>query len=399
MAATTYDVRGRRARARGGLSRPRRRVEAAAGGAARDLLRDGRSAQPRDRPGALGRGLHRRVPPPGRAAPVECGQPPRDAAAAPLRGRLGWVAPRRPGGGTALSASAIGYGFGLFVEHHSDHGHVVHHPGGYPGYGSHMRWHPETGLGVVALANGTYAGPVETARNALRALVSGERAAAVAPVVTPALVDAVTARIASHGQPYADDLFSFNVALDVPETVRLAQLAAARDLVGAPTGPATAPRSQGLGSASWSIPAERGRLDVEVKVAPTTPQPAVQSLKVTAVPDAPESLLLAATQALGGASRAPATPAPACSSVRSRRRTPWVASPRSSAYWPATGRAPRPSPYVPGRPGGGSRSPMTRRPRSPPARRTSTRCSGTGSANNPEPPRIGAARTCGNLRT
>ena len=205
-----------------------------------------------------------------------------------------------PAGGTALSASAGGYGFGLFVEHHSDHGHVVHHAGGYPGYGSHMRWHPETGLGLVALANGTYAGPVETTRNALRALVSGERAAAVAPVVTPDLVDAVTARVSSR-QPYAGDLFSFNVVLDVPETERLAQLAAARDLVGATTGPATAPRSQGLGTASWSIPAERGRLDVEVKVAPTTPQPAVQSLKVTAVPDAPESLVVAAAQALGGA--------------------------------------------------------------------------------------------------
>ncbi len=213
-----------------------------------------------------------------------------------------------PVGGTALSASAVGYGFGLFVEHHSDHGHVVHHPGGYPGYGSHMRWHPETGLGVVALANGSYAGPVETTRDALRALVSGERAAAVAPVVTPALVDAVTARVDSRRQPYADDLFAFNVALDVPEPVWLAKLAAARDLVGAPTGPATAPRSQGLGSASWSIPAERGRLDVEVKVAPTTPQPAVQSLKVTAVPDAPESLLHAATQALGGEVESPGDP-------------------------------------------------------------------------------------------
>ncbi len=205
-----------------------------------------------------------------------------------------------PAGGGALAASAVGYGFGLFVEHHSDHGHVVHHPGGYPGYGSHMRWHPETGLGIIALANGTYAAPVETTRDALRALVAGERVTALAPVVTSALVDAVTARIAS-GQPYADDLFSFNVPLDVPEAVRLAELASARELVGAPTGPASAPRSQGLGTASWSIPAERGRLDVEVKVAPTTPQPAVQSLKVTAVPDAPESLLLAATRALGGA--------------------------------------------------------------------------------------------------
>jgi hypothetical protein len=213
-----------------------------------------------------------------------------------------------PAGGSALSASATGYGFGLFVEHHSDHGHVVQHAGGYPGYGSHMRWHPETGLGIVALANGSYAGPAETARSALRALVSDERAAAVAPVVTPALVDAVTARVASQGQPYADDLFAFNVALDVPERVWLAQLAAARDMVGAPTGPATAPRSQGLGMASWSVPAERGRLEVEVKVAPTTPQPAVQSLKVTAVPDAPESLLQAATQALRGAVGSPGDP-------------------------------------------------------------------------------------------
>ncbi len=214
-------------------------------------------------------------------------------------GVSGGLTPDVPAGGTALSASATGYGFGLFVEHHSDHGHVVHHPGGYPGYGSHMRWHPETGLGVVALANGTYAGPGETARKALRALVAGERVTLVAPAVTPALVDAVSARVASP-QPYAEGLFSFNVALDVPEAERLAQLAAAHDLVGAPTGPAAAPRSQGLGTASWSIPAERGRLDVDIKVAPTTPQPAVQWLKVTAVPDAPEPLVLAAVEALAG---------------------------------------------------------------------------------------------------
>ena len=213
-----------------------------------------------------------------------------------------------PAGGNALSASAVGYGFGLLIEHHSDHGHVVQHSGGYPGYGSHMRWHPDTGLGVIALANGTYAGPAETAHKALRALVSGERITALAPVVTPALVDAVTARVTAGQQPYAGDLFSFNVALDVPQAERLAQLAAARELVGAPTGPAGAARSQGLGTALWLVPAERGRLEVEAKVAPTTPQPAVQWLKVTAVPDAPESLLLAATQALAGAVESPGDP-------------------------------------------------------------------------------------------
>ena len=129
--------------------------------------------------------------------------------------------------------------------------------------------------------------------------------------MTPALVDAVTARIASEGEPYAGDLFSFNVALDVPETERLAQLAAARELVGAPTGPAGAPRSQGLGTALWSVPAERGRLEVEVKVAPTTPQPAVQWLKVTAVPDAP-SRSCSPPRALAERSR-PRRPGTVCS--------------------------------------------------------------------------------------
>lgn len=204
-----------------------------------------------------------------------------------------------PVGGAALTAVASGYGFGLFADHHSDHGDVVHHSGGYPGYGSHMRWHPETGLGVIGLANGTYAAPVDVCRDALRALVAQERRAPAAPTATPALVDAVTAKLGATGQPFNDDLFTFNVALDVPEEERLADLTTARGLVGAPTGPADEPWPEGLGAASWTVPAERGRYDVEVKVAPT-PVPAVQSLKVTAVPDAPEALAVLATQALAG---------------------------------------------------------------------------------------------------
>ena len=49
------------------------------------------------------------------------------------------------------------YGFGLIVEHDPRHGVLVSHSGGYPGFGSHMRWHPGSGLGVVVLANATYA--------------------------------------------------------------------------------------------------------------------------------------------------------------------------------------------------------------------------------------------------
>ena len=53
----------------------------------------------------------------------------------------------------ALSA----YGFGLFVEEHPGLGRIVSHSGGYPGFGSNMRWHPATGIGIIALGNSTYA--------------------------------------------------------------------------------------------------------------------------------------------------------------------------------------------------------------------------------------------------
>ena len=216
-----------------------------------------------------------------------------------LIGVSGALSVDAPAGGAALAATAAGYGFGLFVERHSDHGDVVHHSGGYPGYGSHMRWHPETGLGVIGLANGTYAAPGAACRDALRALVAGRRTPAAPPTATSAIVGAVTAKLTSGEEPFTDDLFSFNVLLDVPEPERTAQLAQARELVGAPDGPASELNADGLGAASWSVPAEHGRYDVEIKVAPTPEHP-VQSLKVTAVADPPEELESVATRALAG---------------------------------------------------------------------------------------------------
>ena len=49
------------------------------------------------------------------------------------------------------------YGFGLVVDDDLRLGRTVSHSGGYPGFGSHMRWHPATGWGVVVLANRTHA--------------------------------------------------------------------------------------------------------------------------------------------------------------------------------------------------------------------------------------------------
>ncbi|MFM7599420.1 MAG: serine hydrolase domain-containing protein [Actinomycetota bacterium] len=57
----------------------------------------------------------------------------------------------------ADGASVHSYGFGLYVTDHVRLGRFVHHSGGYPGFGSHMRWHPDTRWGIVALGNRTYA--------------------------------------------------------------------------------------------------------------------------------------------------------------------------------------------------------------------------------------------------
>jgi CubicO group peptidase (beta-lactamase class C family) len=53
--------------------------------------------------------------------------------------------------------SELGYGMGIMVTKHPDLGAIVHHSGGLPGYGSNMRWIPDRGFGIIALANRTYA--------------------------------------------------------------------------------------------------------------------------------------------------------------------------------------------------------------------------------------------------
>ena len=87
---------------------------------------------------------------------------------------------------TALPLAGLGsqlsYGFGLFIEEHPAWGRLVFHGGGYPGFGSHMRWHPASGLAVIVLANSTYAAAHPLAGKLLDALL---RAAPAPPAGQP----------------------------------------------------------------------------------------------------------------------------------------------------------------------------------------------------------------------
>ena len=107
------------------------------------------------------------------------------------------------------AASATGsYGFGLFVEDDPAWGRIVQHSGGYPGFGSNMRWHPATGLGVIVLGNSTYA-PVGPFAVRLLTTVLRQQARRAAPSRAAHL----------DGSAHADRALALAPAGPWPETV------------------------------------------------------------------------------------------------------------------------------------------------------------------------------------
>lgn len=209
------------------------------------------------------------------------------------------------GGPGGLSALATGYGFGLFVQHDSQLDHFVAHSGGYPGYGSRMVWHPASGLGVVTLSNGTYAGAYTQADDALRLLVRRRGVDAPRPRLAAATgwIGVVTERLVAFDpeRPWIDDaLMAANVALDTPDDERRRRLAEARQLVGAPVGGTVSePYSRAMAHAAWIVPAERGRYDVEILLTPEA-SPRLQTLTVTAVASADPATIGRVRDALAG---------------------------------------------------------------------------------------------------
>ncbi|ASK66042.1 penicillin-binding protein [Brachybacterium avium] len=125
-----------------------------------------------------------------------------------------------------------GYGFGLVVEHFPDLGEVISHSGGYPGYGSFMVWHRDSGVGVVALANSKYAPATPLSMQTLR-LLQRELPALLAPrrpQAAPRTLEAASAALtwlSRNEDAVADAWFADNMDLDVPRPERRRRLAAA----------------------------------------------------------------------------------------------------------------------------------------------------------------------------
>jgi hypothetical protein len=117
---------------------------------------------------------------------------------------------------------------GLQRAHHLQFGDVVAHSGGLPGFGSNMRWLPHRGVGVVALANVTYA-PMVTLTHELLELLGDADALPDPPAVTSphtsTAAEAVVGLLNDWSEHRAIEVFSDNVALDDPWDRRAAAAA------------------------------------------------------------------------------------------------------------------------------------------------------------------------------
>jgi len=212
---------------------------------------------------------------------------------------------RLPGG--PAPAGPVSYGFGLFMEQDAAWGRIVQHSGGYPGFGSHMRWHAATGTGVIALGNGTYAGASTLAPKLLDALLrdlgnAKPAARARQPELAPdgpwpetlAAQRHVSQLLQSWDDTTAARLFTENVAQDEPFPERQQKIRLIRERIGDfrdhPGRPA---EHDSAAHCRWWLVGERGAAQAEIMFNPENP-PRVQKLTL-AVPPAVGSPL---TQAL-----------------------------------------------------------------------------------------------------
>jgi hypothetical protein len=160
-----------------------------------------------------------------------------------------------------------------------------------------MRWHPASGVGVIAMANGRYAPAAVLARELLLALLESEvrppRRVAAAPPTLAARA-AVERLLETWDDGDAAALFAMNVELDEPLERRRRAIERLRELHGrlAPD-PHERAVSRSPYQLEWWLAGERGRVQVEILLDPELP-PRVQALTLTSVPEPPPELRRAA---------------------------------------------------------------------------------------------------------
>ncbi len=206
--------------------------------------------------------------------------------------------------GAPLRAAAWSYGYGLSTGQTCRFRLAVGHSGGLPGFGSNMRWLPEYGVGIFALANRTYASPGDAVLEALEVLAAAGAIAPRAVPPSPALLsarDGVLRLMERWDDAVAAEIAAGNLFLDESVEARRKRLAELRSVHGACRADGDVQVRSAL-RGRWRMACERGFLEVSIWLAPTQP-PKVQVWEITSNLPAPEPLRasLAKLVALGGA--------------------------------------------------------------------------------------------------
>ena len=195
--------------------------------------------------------------------------------------------------GEPASGGPVGYGFGLFVEEHPVQGRVTSHSGGYPGFGSHMRWHLETGTGVIVLANSTYASTHTLGARLLDAVLAGSAPARAAdyaaspPGPWPATLAAQRAAnklLYSWSDARADQLFAENAALDETYPERRHRIALVQERIGVFAEDKKRPAEfDSPAQCRWWLRGDQGAVQAEIRLTPER-DPRVQSFTLAVPP-------------------------------------------------------------------------------------------------------------------
>jgi CubicO group peptidase (beta-lactamase class C family) len=180
------------------------------------------------------------------------------------------------------------YGYGLFVDDDAILGRSVHHSGGYPGFGSHMRWHPSSGWAIVALGNVTYA-PMRIIGTKIMNHLAQLHLKSSSPIfeissATEAAMKVANGLLNKWDNEIADKWFTENMDLDQPREERVAQLlkltsgkrqwSAVDNSISAPT----------KSYVKWRVACEGNLLEVELLMSPEKSQ-RIQKLTLKTVSD------------------------------------------------------------------------------------------------------------------
>lgn len=181
------------------------------------------------------------------------------------------------------------YGYGLHHRHEPVLGDILYHSGGYPGFGSHMRWHPASGTGVIVMGNTTYFDAAAPAREALGRITAAWSATnpAASPGTTPVAPKAarplhphpvpaevrermhqLETLIRSWSDAGADAIFSANMDLDMSRAERRELHARSRQRTGEAADAPFEVEFLSASQARWTVTGPAGTRTVTAKTDP-----------------------------------------------------------------------------------------------------------------------------------